>query len=285
MENSSSLNFYFTSKQEKQEMQIILQTGFLTFVRRYCGYDLGTTELFNVIHNYFFDTKEIDLEFIKDMTNFNAFMTESIIKEKAERKAFITEGIYLNAKDKDRLAEGLLDRHEKIILIQDILKKERIIVCVKLFRQMLIENEIPLYLTYQSINTISKEKSSTNMFLVESNFYELLKNNFESMHGAYVKYIEDDLMNAMNVFFKEFNKEDPIYQKMRKDEDVDLFFKLYIEKQCLQIFSMFTPDNDWSTKSEDDNRVSTYLQRTYHMPQTKVNKYILPSLTKVKSYV
>jgi hypothetical protein len=266
-------------------MQIILQNGFLTFVRKYCGYDLGTTEIFNIIQDYFFSSKEIDLDFIKDKTDVNTFMTESIIKDKSEKKAFITEGIYLKNKDKDRLSVGLLDTHEKIILIQDIMKKERVIVCVKLFRQMLIEKDIPLYLSYHSINTINKEVSSTDLFLVESSFYELLNNNFEVMHGAYVKYIEDDLNDAINIFCKEFKKDNPVYQKFRKDEDVDLFFKLYVENQCIQIFSMFENSQDWSTKTEDDSSVSLYLQRTYHMPQTKINKYILPSLAKVRGYV
>ena len=282
MDNTSSLNLYITGKQERKKMQIILQNGFLTFVRRYCSYDLGTTEIFEIIEDYFFDNKEVDLDFIKDKSDIHTYTTESVIKDKSEQKAFLTEGVYLNARNKDRLSEGLLDRHEKIILIQDILKKERIIICVKLFRQMLIEREIPLYLSYHSINTINKEKSSTDLFLVESNFYELLRGKFERMHGAYVKYIEQDLVSAMNLFFKEFNREDPAYQIFRKDEDVDLFFKLYIEKQCLQIFSLFGNPLDWSHKGEDDSKVSLYLQRSYSLSPTKSNKFILPSLTRVK---
>lgn len=284
MQELSQFNLYVTSKkQERKKMQINLQNGFLSFVRRYCGFDLGTTEVFNIIQDYFLNTKEIDLEFIKNKTDMNTYMTESVIKNKSEKVAFVVEGVFLNSRDKERLNVGLLDTHEKIILVQDILKKERIIICVKLFRQMLIEKEIPLYLSYHSINTINKEISSSELFLIESNFYELLNHNFEVLHGAYVKYIEQDLVDAMNIFFKEFNKENPMYQKFRKDPDVDLFFRLYIENQCLEIFSMFTDPLDWSNKLDDDNRVSKYIQRTYHMPQTKVNKYILPSLVNIKS--
>lgn len=268
--NTSTFNLYIKPKQERQRMQIILQNGFLTFVRRYCGYDLGTTEIFNIIHDYFFDTKEIDLK---------------NLKEKIENRAFATEGVFLKTQAKERLAAGLIDEYEKTLLVQDVLKRERVLICVKLFRQMLIENDIPLYITHQGVDTINKTTSSMGLCLSEFNFYELLDNNFESMFGAQVRYLENDLTQSMNLFFKEFNREDPIYTKFREDEDVDLFFKLYVEKHALQFFSMFTQPLQWSMKGETDNDVSLYIQNTYGMPSTKVNRFILPSLCNIKSRI
>jgi len=257
-----------------KNMQIILQSGFLTFVRRYCNEDFGTTQIFRTINDYFFKSKEVNLRHY-----------EEYIRNEADLKNYCKEGIFISEKDKDRLSDGLLDTHERIILVQDIIKKEKIIICVKLFKQLLTEFNINLYLTYHSVNTINKTVQSSDIFITESKFYELLYNNFEMINGAYIKFLEDDLINSMNIFFKEFKKDDSAYIDFRKNEDVNMFFRLYVEKEAEMIFKNFANDADWRSKNEEDCKVSRYLQNAFCLPQTKVNKYVLPMLSNVRSLI
>jgi hypothetical protein len=251
-------------------MQIILQSGFLTFVRRYTNAEIYAQTIFNAIHDYFFKTTEI---YRSDY--------EEHIRSELKKQSHIKEGIFLSTKDKDRLAIGSLQPTERTLLTQEIIKKEKIIVSVKLFRQMLTEMDIPLHLSYPS-NSLNKTIRSSDVFLIESTFYELLSTNFEVINGAYVKYNEADLLDCMNIFFKEFNKEDSDYMIYRKDEDVNAFFKLYIEKEINNICVSFQNDHDWKIRPEEDCTVSQYLQKMFYMPPTKVNKFIMPSAANVR---
>src|SRR6202030_3383051 len=64
----------------REKMQIILQNGFLMFVRRYSNIE---TDIFSVIHNYFFDALE------------HEYREETKKKQK--------EGIFFSAMDMARL--------------------------------------------------------------------------------------------------------------------------------------------------------------------------------------
>jgi hypothetical protein len=251
-------------------MQIFLQSGFLAFVKRYTNLELQATVIFDEIHSYFFNSKEI----------YRAEY-EEYIRTELEKKSHQKEGIFLSRKDGDRLRVGLVQPHERNSLIQEIINKEEIIVSVKLFRQMLIKADIPLYLISHSSDE-NKIIKSSDLFLTESTFYELLSCNFEKVHGFLVKYSESDLVNCMNIFFKEFNKEDEIYSIFRKENDVNAFFKLYVEKDIINLCNNYKSDNDWKVTPEQDGAVSEYLQRIYMIPPTKVNKFLMPAAVNVR---
>jgi hypothetical protein len=275
MENESKkINVYITKKQDTENMQIILQHGFITFVRRYCNRDFGTTELFKeTIHEYFFSKKEIPIQNFSDLS-----------RSKSDLALYAIEGIFCPTKDIVRLQAGFMDKSEIANVSYDVIKKEEIILAVKLFRLMLMKIDIPLYLCYEKGDFPNRTMNSSEIFLYEETFYELLMNNFEkTMNGAYIKYVELDLQNAMNIFFKQFNKEDSEYLGYRQNEDIDLFFKLFIEKEVENILKIFPNDSDWNMKEEEDCKVSLYIQRTYHIRQTKVNKYVLPMLADVRA--
>jgi hypothetical protein len=271
---SKKINVYITKKQDTKNMQIILQHGFITFVRRYCNRDFGTTELFKeTIHEYFFSKKEIPIQNFSDLS-----------RSKNDLALYAIEGIFCPTKDIVRLQAGFMDKSEIANVSYDVIKKEEIILAVKLFRLMLMKFDIPLYLCYEKGDFPNRTMNSSEIFLYEETFYELLMNNFEkTMNGAYIKYVELDLKNAMNIFFKQFNKEDSEYLGYRQNEDIDLFFKLFIEKEVENILKIFPNDTDWNMKDEEDCKVSLYIQRTYHIRQTKVNKYVLPMLADVRA--
>lgn len=269
------INLYVTNKkQDVGKMQIILQHGFITFVRRYCNKDFGATELFrDTIYNYFFAKKEIPIQSFADFA-----------QSRKELSVYTIEGVFCSAKDKARCQTGFIDKSQLSQISSDVIKQEEIITCVKLFRLMLMKIDIPLYICYENGAYPNCTTPSSEIFLYEEPFYELLMNNFEkTLNGAYVKYVEDDLINAMNIFFKEFNKEDSDYLFYRQNEDADLMFKLLMHKEIENILNVFSNDQDWNMKDEEDCKVSLYIQRNYHIRQTKVNKYILPILADIRS--
>lgn len=269
------INLYRTKKQEGKEMQIILQHGFITFVRNMCNRDYGTTELFtDTIQDYFFTKKEIPI---------NTF--EGIDSKNKELSLYTIEGIFCPTKDIVRLQAGFMDRSELSNKIYEIIKKEEIIMCVKLFRLMLMKIDISLYLVYEKGDFPNRTINSSEIFLYEETFYELLINNFEkTMNGAYVKYIEKDLQNAMNIFFKQYKKDDLDYILYRKNEDADLFFKLYVEKDIEGILMLFPKNENWRDNDDADSDVSKYIQKTYQICQTKVKRYVMPMLSAIREF-
>jgi hypothetical protein len=250
-------------------VKLNLNTGFLLFARKFTKEDLKASEIFSIIHEYFFNYKDITRK-----------VYESKIAEGMALELPINDsgdGIFYNLKERHALFRGLVSEEDKKYMKLELLKKEKIINSVRLFKQMLIEHEIEFHLINRKNDKFSIV-SSSNIFSIKEDFTEILSNNFESYQDCDIKYHEDTLIQSIEIFFGDFKGQNPNYKIYREDEYVDTVMKLFAEDDVLKILKDYPNDEDWQDHTGDGSKVAICVHRLYGLKLTVVKNFIMPMI-------
>jgi len=250
-------------------VKLNLNTGFLLFARKFTKEDLKASEIFSVIHDYFFNYKDITRNVYESKITANLEIALPINDS--------GDGAFYNLKERHALFRGLVSDEDKKYLKLELLKKEKIINSVRLFKQMLIEHEIELYLINRKSDKF-RTVSSSNIFSIKEDFSEILANNFESYDDCDIKYYEDTLNQSIEIFFGDFKGQNSNYKIYREDEYVDTIFKLFVEEDVLKILKDYPNDEDWQDPTGDGSKVALGLHRYYGLKLTVIKNFIIPML-------
>lgn len=262
---------YFTGR---RIVKLNLNTGFLQFVRRYINQDLKTSEIFGTIHEYFFSYKEMVRKIYETQIASNEVEIPYAIES--------GYGIFYSPKERQALLRGMISANEKQFLKEEVIKKEKIINAVRLFRQMLIENDLELFLINRK-DDLSSSVMSSDLFTIREDYSEVLYNNFESYQNCDIRYYDDCLSQMVDIFFGVFKNQTEDYQIYRENEQIDAMFKLYLEHDAKKIIKEFPNEKDWVDPDGNGSPVAHEIKRRYMLPLTPIKTYIVPQLKDIRS--
>ena len=255
-------------------MKLNLNTGFLLFLRKFTRQDWKASEIFGTIHEYFFSYKKMVRQTYEAKLALDSELAPPSSCDMAT-------GIFYTSKERQAILRGLLSETETNYIHKEVLKKEKIINSVRLFRQMLIEHKIDIFLINRKDES-AKQVSSSNLFTTREDYDEILYNNFESYHSHDLKYHEDSLSQTMGIFFGEFKNQNKYQEIFRKDEYIDAFYRLFPEEEVIKLIHDFPDDKDWTNTDTHDCRIVAEIHKRYSLPITPARTLFLPMLKFVR---